>query len=247
MARLNSAWGVFLSVAVSAVVGYAMLLVLTLHVPDIAATVDAANAPAVLYLAYANLPAAAARGGDGHRRGDVAVRSRVDHQHEPHVVRLRARRRHARAHPDPPHPPALAHAGVVDRHHLCAGGLAHRLRGALLGGGRDQHDGALPRLCDSDLSQPAQQAARPRRVHDARHGRLEPRPLGHAAQCVAVVWVACITVLFSIPPNELAGWSMLLLAFMACTGWPMPAIASAARKRSPNRSCDGSRQRCARR
>jgi len=57
MARLNSAWGVFLSVAVSAVVGYVMLLILTLHLPDIAATVDAANAPAVLYVLYDNLGA----------------------------------------------------------------------------------------------------------------------------------------------------------------------------------------------
>src|SRR5260370_4536613 len=55
MARLNSAWGVFLSVAVSALVGYVMLLILTLHVPDLAATVDQANAPAVLYVVYANL------------------------------------------------------------------------------------------------------------------------------------------------------------------------------------------------
>src|SRR5205085_1062730 len=40
MARLNSAWGVFLSVAVSAVVGYIMLLILTWTIPngDIAAT-----------------------------------------------------------------------------------------------------------------------------------------------------------------------------------------------------------------
>src|SRR6185369_4963001 len=60
VARLNSAWGVFLSVAVSFVVGYALLLILTLHVPDIAATVDGANAPAVLYLVYANLPQGAA-------------------------------------------------------------------------------------------------------------------------------------------------------------------------------------------
>jgi amino acid transporter len=51
---------VFLSVAVSFVVGYVMLIILTLHVPDIAATIDAANAPAVLYLAYANLPPLAA-------------------------------------------------------------------------------------------------------------------------------------------------------------------------------------------
>ena len=99
MARLNSAWGVFLSVAVSAVVGYVMLLILTLHVPDIAATVDPANAPAVLYIAYANLPPRrGASRRDHHRRRDVAVRPVVDHQHEPHVVRLRARRRHAGVH-----------------------------------------------------------------------------------------------------------------------------------------------------
>lgn len=56
MARLNSAWGVFLSVAVSFVVGYIMLLILTLHIPagDIAKTVDAANSPAVLYIIYEN-------------------------------------------------------------------------------------------------------------------------------------------------------------------------------------------------
>ncbi|MBI3005768.1 MAG: amino acid permease [Ignavibacteriales bacterium] len=55
MARLNSAWGVFLSVAVSAVVGYVTLIILTLHVPDIAATVSEENAPAVLYIVYQNL------------------------------------------------------------------------------------------------------------------------------------------------------------------------------------------------
>ncbi len=54
MARLNSAWGVFLSVAVSFVVGYVMLLILTLHIPDIAATIDPANSPAVLYIVYSN-------------------------------------------------------------------------------------------------------------------------------------------------------------------------------------------------
>jgi amino acid transporter len=55
MARKNSAWGVFLSVAVSFVVGYVMLLILTLRIPDIPATVDAANSPAVLYIVYQNL------------------------------------------------------------------------------------------------------------------------------------------------------------------------------------------------
>jgi len=53
MARLNSAWGVFLSVAVSAVVGYIVLMAFTLNIPDIAAT--ASDPYPVLYIAYQGL------------------------------------------------------------------------------------------------------------------------------------------------------------------------------------------------
>ncbi len=55
LARLNSAWGVFLSVAVSAVVGYVLLMILTWCIPrgDVAATAN--DAYPVLHIAYANL------------------------------------------------------------------------------------------------------------------------------------------------------------------------------------------------
>ncbi len=53
LARLNSAWGVFLSVAVSAIVGYIVLMAFTFAIPDIAAT--AADPYPVLYIAYASL------------------------------------------------------------------------------------------------------------------------------------------------------------------------------------------------
>ncbi len=55
MARLSSAWGIFLSVAVSAVVGYVMLMVLTWCIPngDVAAT--AADPYPVLYVIANNL------------------------------------------------------------------------------------------------------------------------------------------------------------------------------------------------
>jgi amino acid transporter len=53
MARLNSAWGVFLSVAVSAVVGYIVLMALTLAITDIPST--ATDAYPVLKIAYDNL------------------------------------------------------------------------------------------------------------------------------------------------------------------------------------------------
>jgi amino acid transporter len=48
-ARVSSAWGVFLSVAVSAVVGYVFLVALTLHLPNLSglfpATIDATTTP----------------------------------------------------------------------------------------------------------------------------------------------------------------------------------------------------------
>ncbi len=53
LARLNSAWGVFLSVAVSAVVGYIVLMALTLNIPDLAATI--ADPYPSLYIAYQGL------------------------------------------------------------------------------------------------------------------------------------------------------------------------------------------------
>jgi amino acid transporter len=55
MARLNSAWGVFLSVAVSAVVGYVMLVVLTWSIPEGKVAETAADAYPVLYIVYNNL------------------------------------------------------------------------------------------------------------------------------------------------------------------------------------------------
>ncbi len=55
MARLNSAWGVFLSVAVSAVVGYIMLLALTWSIPEGKVAETAADTYPVLYIVYNNL------------------------------------------------------------------------------------------------------------------------------------------------------------------------------------------------
>src|SRR5205823_5650533 len=62
MARLNSAWGVFLSVAVSAVVGWVLLLILTWSIPggDIAATAN--DAYPVLQIVYGNLSGVFANG-----------------------------------------------------------------------------------------------------------------------------------------------------------------------------------------
>jgi len=55
MARKNSAWGVFLSVAVSAVVGYVMLLIFTWTIPNGDVTTTANDAYPVLQIVYGNL------------------------------------------------------------------------------------------------------------------------------------------------------------------------------------------------
>ena len=55
MARKNSAWGVFLSVAVSAVVGYVMLLIFTWCIPNGDVTTTANDAYPVLQIVYGNL------------------------------------------------------------------------------------------------------------------------------------------------------------------------------------------------
>jgi amino acid transporter len=58
MARLNSAWGIFLSVAVSAVAGYVMLLVLTWCIPNRNVMRTAMDPYPVLYIVAQNLPRA---------------------------------------------------------------------------------------------------------------------------------------------------------------------------------------------
>jgi len=49
------------------------------------------------------------------------------------------------------------------------------------------------------------------------------RRWGVFVNVVALLWVACITVLFSIPPNELAGWSIVLLAVFMLGYWHLDA------------------------
>jgi amino acid transporter len=58
MARLNSAWGLLLSVAVSAVAGYIMLMVLTWCIPNGNVARAAADPYPVLYIVASNLPRA---------------------------------------------------------------------------------------------------------------------------------------------------------------------------------------------
>ena len=201
-----------------------MLLILTLHVPDIAATVDAANAPAVLYIVYANLPPLAAHLVAviiGVR--DVAVRPVVDHQHEPHVVRLRARRRHAR-------PRLISRIHPTWRTPVWAIVITSILAVLLT------VYAALYSVVVA-ISTTALYVAYAIPIYlnlrNKLRGRgeyttpaLAPWSLGRwgvPLNAIAVAWVAFITVLFSIPPNELAGWSMLALVLFMALYWVLDA------------------------
>ena len=224
MARLNSAWGVFLSVAVSAVVGYAMLLILTLHVPDIAATVDPANAPAVLYLVYANLPALAAHmvaviiavamwlcglssitsmsrmwfafARDGGMPGYTLVRRVHPHWRTPiwSIVLTSLLAVLLTIY--------AALYSVVVAISTTALYLAYaipiwlNLRNKL----RRRGEYTTPGLAPWSL------------------GRW-----GVPLNAIALAWVAFITILFSIPPNELAGWSMIALGLFMALYWAVDA------------------------
>jgi len=168
MARLNAAWGVFLSVAVSAVVGYVLLLILTWSIPkgDVAATAN--DAYPVLQIAYANLGPFAAN----------VVAVIIGGAMWLCVVRLRARRRHAGRGAAPARASPPPHARAGDPRQQRARRADHHLCRRLHGGDVDQHDHALPGLRDPDLPQLAQSPARPRRAHDAGQRALEPGTLG---------------------------------------------------------------------
>jgi amino acid transporter len=224
MARLNSAWGVFLSVAVSAVVGYIMLLILTLHVPDIAATVNAANAPAVLYIVYENLTTFFAHvisliiGGAMWLCGLSSITS---------MSRMWF---------------AFARDGGMPGHTLvrrihpkwrtpvwsiiitCGLAVLLTLYAALYS--------VVVAVSTTALylayAIPIYLNARNKGRKQGEYTTPETAPWslkgwGALINWVAVLWVGFITILFSIPPNELAGWSLILLGVFMTLYWQLEA------------------------
>jgi amino acid transporter len=228
MARLNSAWGVFLSVAVSAVVGYVMLLILTLHIPDVAAAVDQANAPAVLYIVYANLaPRAAdcvaviiavamwlcglssitsmsrmwfAFARDGGMPGYTLIK-RVHHTWRTPVW-------------------AIVVTSVL--------AVLLTVYAALYSVVVALSTSALYVAYAIPIFLNLRNKLKRRGEHACEHTTPESAPWnlgrwGVPLNAIAVAWVGCITLLFSIPPNELAGWSIVLLGGFMFLYWQVDA------------------------
>lgn len=49
------------------------------------------------------------------------------------------------------------------------------------------------------------------------------RGFGPIINVIALLWIVFITILFSIPPNELAGWSIIILAIFMFIYWQVDA------------------------
>src|SRR5438309_883031 len=224
MARLNSAWGVFLSVAISAVVGYVLLLILTWSIPkgDVAATAN--DAYPVLQIAYANLGPFAANvvaviiGGAMWLCGLASITSmarmwfafaRDDGM--PGAARLR--RVHPR-HRTPVQAILVSSAlAVLITIYAAAYTVVTSISTITL---------YLAYVIPIYLN-----------WRNRRRGRGEhttpasaPWSLGRwapAVNVVAIVWVAFIAVVFALPPNELVLWTMLLLAVALAAYWRVSA------------------------
>jgi amino acid transporter len=224
MARLNSAWGVFLSVAVSAVVGYALLLILTWSIPkgDIAATAN--DAYPVLQIAYGNLPPAL-----GHV---VAVIIGVAMWLCGLAsITSMARMWYAFARDD-----GMPGARLLKRVHptLRTPAWAIVVTSALA---------VLITIYAAAYSVvtsistitlylayviPVYLNWRNRRRGQGEHTTRATAPwsLGRfspAINVVAIVWVAVISVVFALPPNELVLWTMLVLVLLLALYWTAAA------------------------
>jgi amino acid transporter len=224
MARLNSAWGVFLSVAVSAVVGYALLLVLTWSIPkgDVAATAN--DAYPVLQIAYGNLPAVL-----GHvialiigvamwLCGLASITSMARMWYA--FARddgMPAARLLKRVHPTLRTPvwaivvtsalavliTAYAAAfSVVTSISTITLYLAYVIPIWLNWRNRRRRRGEYTTRATAPWSL----------------GRVGP-----AINAVAIAWVLVISVVFALPPNELVLWTMLLLAALIALYWTLSA------------------------
>ena len=130
-ARTASAWGVFLSVAVSAVAGYVVLVALTLKMTtpeDVLANSPGGYGVGVHPRGQLGLRPQPARwpARRRHRRGDDVLRLLVDRLRRPDAVRVQPRRRGPRQWLAQARQPALPHAGQQRHRHHRGQLAAHR-------------------------------------------------------------------------------------------------------------------------
>jgi amino acid transporter len=224
MARLNAAWGVFLSVAVSAVVGYVLLLVLTWSIPqgDVASTAN--DAYPVLQIAFAGLPPLAAYvvaliiGGAMWLCGLASITSM-------------ARMWYAFARDDGM-PGARYLKRVHPRHRTPIHAIVVTSVLAVLITVYAAAYTVVTSISTITLYLayviPIWLNWRNRRRGLGEHATPANAPwsLGRWAplvNAIAIAWVGVIAIVFALPPNELVLWTMLLLGLVLAAYWALSA------------------------
>jgi len=220
MARKNSAWGIFLSVAVSAVVGYVLLLVLTAAIPREGVGATAADNYPVLFILDRNLDPWAANGiavvigGAMWLCGCSSVSSM-------------ARMWYAFAR-DGGMPGSRWIRRVSPRSQAPVAAI---LVTSALAVGISIYAAAFTVI--TSISTIALYLAyaipiylnlrnQARRRGEFTSPKTAPWSLGFFAQPVRLIalgWVVLISVLFSLPPNELVLWTLLLFALLLAAYW----------------------------
>lgn len=233
LARKNCAWGVFLSVAVSAVVGYAMLLALTWAIPrgDVAA---AANDPyPVLYIVYANLAPFLANlvavliGGAMWLCGASSITSMARMWYA--FARddgMPGARLLSRVDPKSGAPVASILVTSLLSILICLYAAAYSVVTSI-------STIALYLAYGIPIYLNFRNRRRGRGEHTSERsawtlGRFAPFVNG-----VALVWVAFICVVFSLPPNELVLWTMLAFALLLAVYWAVRARSRFVGPRAP--------------
>ena len=224
MARLNAAWGVFLSVAVSAVVGYVLLLVLTWSIPkgNVAATAN--DAYPVLQIAYANL---APLGGHvvaviigvamwlcGLASITSMARMWYAFARDDGMPGARWLKRVHPRHRTPIHAIVVTSAlAVLITVYAAAYTVVTSISTITL---------YLAYVIPIALNWRNRRRGRGEHASPA----TAPWTLGRWAplvNAIAIVWVAFIVIVFALPPNELVLWTMLLLAVALAAYWTLSA------------------------
>lgn len=220
MARLNSAWGIFLSVAVSAVVGYVMLMVLTWCIPNGDVAKTAADPYPVLFIVEQNLPpllaklialiigvamwlcglasiTSMARMWYAFARDDGMPMSR-------HLKRISGKH----------HVPVVAIVVTsVLAILMCVYAAAFYVVTSI-------STIALYLAYVIPIWLNLRNRLRARGIHMTR--AIAPwtlRSLGTAVNAIAILWCAFIAIVFILPPNELVLWTMVALSVLLAVYW----------------------------
>ena len=222
MARMNSAWGVFLSVAVSAVVGYVLLLILTWCIPNGDVATTANDAYPVLQICYSNLAPFAANliaviiGGAMWLCGCSSITSM-------------ARMWYAFARDDGM-PGSRWIKRVNPRYRTPVWSIVITSMLAVLICFYAAAYSVVTSISTITLYLayviPIYLNWRNKRRRQGEYTTPETSPWnlgrwGAPVNLIAIAWTVFITVIFSIPPNELVLWSMLLLAAVMLVYWKL--------------------------